>query len=206
MVRKAACRKLWGLPRHRRPWKRVIRAPVLTNTSTFKEIVFVEKPAGRFLSKTRVFVWANTTTFKEMFSGEFTNLSAGFLFCLLTCEATAPQGSAAYCQYRINTLPWSYYCGALPFLLRGGGRGGRKGRGDGGRGGAWGAARAGGAGMRGGRGGRGRGGPPPIKHVLGLKSAEGNKQDQAAQAAEIRVQGPKSNVVCVCVHSQMRES
>ena len=31
---------------------------------------------------------------KEMFSGGFDNLSAGFLFCLLSCEATAPEGSA----------------------------------------------------------------------------------------------------------------
>ena len=37
----------------------------------------------------------------KMFSGGggggFQNLSAGFLFCLLSCEATAPRGSAAYC-------------------------------------------------------------------------------------------------------------
>ena len=41
---------------------------------------------------------AKNTTFKEnTFGGVQKPLSAGFLLCLLSCEATAPQGSAADC-------------------------------------------------------------------------------------------------------------
>ena len=65
-----------------------------------------EKPAGRLLSIRVVFVWGNTTTFKDKTrggggggggGGGFQNLSAGFLFACWSCEATAPQESAAYC-------------------------------------------------------------------------------------------------------------
>ena len=95
------------------------------NTSTFQNIV-VEKPVGRPLS-IRWFSYGPIPPHsRKMFSGGSQNLSAGFLFCLLSCKAAAPQGSAACCfLWRINTGPWTYYCGTLPFLLwrrkRGGG-------------------------------------------------------------------------------------
>ena len=69
----------------------------LSNTPTFKEIFFGRKPAGKLLSIRLDFVWDKPPTFKGIVFGGSKNLSAGFLFCLRRREATAPQGSAAYC-------------------------------------------------------------------------------------------------------------
>ena len=50
----------------------------LINTTTFKEIYFAEKAAGRLLSITGDFVRGNTTTFKEKHDGVQKNSRAPF--------------------------------------------------------------------------------------------------------------------------------
>ena len=69
----------------------------LINTPTFKEIFLAGSPPEDYFSIRVDFVWDKPPTFKGIFLGGFKNLSAGFLFCLQRCKATAPQGSAAYC-------------------------------------------------------------------------------------------------------------